>query len=195
MRATVLLGINCGFGNNDCATLTFKNLDLEGGWHSHPRPKTSVPRRCPLWSETVGAIRDWLKVRPKPRDPAHADLVFLTSKGLPFIRPAITSQNNLAAGRLDHLYCQDSLGNRMLWTLKHLGIKAPGFRSTACATRLRRSAAQPKTKLPLMESWGMSPPAWEQPTAIPSMMNACEPSPITYTAGFSLTTICRFSAP
>ncbi len=88
----VFLGINCGFGNNDCATLTFANLDLKGGWHSHPRPKTGVPRRCPLWNETVMAIRDWLKVRPNPADPSHSDLVFLTCNGLPYVRPSIRSR-------------------------------------------------------------------------------------------------------
>ena len=48
MRAFGALGINCGFGNNDIATLTFDNLDLQAGWHQHPRPKQELPAvaRC-----------------------------------------------------------------------------------------------------------------------------------------------------
>ncbi len=48
MRAMILLGINCGLGNNECATLTFGNLDLEAGWHTHGRTKTGTKRRCPF---------------------------------------------------------------------------------------------------------------------------------------------------
>jgi integrase len=55
LRAMILLGINCGFGPKDCFTLP---LDcLEGHWHNYPRPKTEVDRRCPLWPETVKAMR------------------------------------------------------------------------------------------------------------------------------------------
>ena len=32
LKAMILLGINCGFGNTDVANLTVKNLDLKGGW-------------------------------------------------------------------------------------------------------------------------------------------------------------------
>jgi integrase len=81
LRAMLLLGINCGFGNTDCGTLELRHLDVDGGWANFPRPKTGVQRRCPLWPETVEAIKDWLAVRPKPKDPANAPLVFLTTKG------------------------------------------------------------------------------------------------------------------
>jgi integrase len=58
MQAMTLLGINCGYGNHDCATLMVKNLDLRGGWANHPRPKTGIVRRSPLWPETVAALRE-----------------------------------------------------------------------------------------------------------------------------------------
>ncbi len=32
LRAMVYLGINCGLGNNDCAMLPIKALDLKAGW-------------------------------------------------------------------------------------------------------------------------------------------------------------------
>ncbi len=81
LKTMILLGINCGFGNADCAGLPRKALDLHGGWVNYPRPKTGVQRRCPLWPETVKALRDALEVRPKPKDRADAKLVFITKYG------------------------------------------------------------------------------------------------------------------
>lgn len=86
MRAMILLGVNCGFGNTDLANLTVQNLDLKGGWCNYPRPKTGISRRCPLWPETVKAIRAALEVRPKPQDKADDDLVFITPAGQRWIR-------------------------------------------------------------------------------------------------------------
>jgi integrase len=81
LKAMILLGINCGFGNADCATLPLTALDLAGGWVNYPRPKTGIARRCPLWTETIAALKEWLAVRPEPADPADAGLVFVTRRG------------------------------------------------------------------------------------------------------------------
>jgi integrase len=81
VRAMLLLGINCGFGNSDCGNLPQTALDLEAGWVDYPRPKTGLPRRCPLWPETVQALRDALAARPQAKKPEHAGLVFLTRCG------------------------------------------------------------------------------------------------------------------
>jgi integrase len=86
LRTMILLGVNCGFGNTDIARLSVSALDLERGWVNYPRPKTGIPRRCPLWPETVAALREVLARRPQHRDPAYAELVFLTQRGLPWIR-------------------------------------------------------------------------------------------------------------
>jgi integrase len=80
LQAMILLGINCGFGNADVGTLPVSALDLAGGWVSYPRPQTGIPRRCPLWPETIAALRAVLDTRATPRDAAHADLVFLTKQ-------------------------------------------------------------------------------------------------------------------
>ena len=48
LKAMILLGVNCGFGNADVANLPTKALDLTLGWVDYPRPKTGIPRRCPL---------------------------------------------------------------------------------------------------------------------------------------------------
>jgi integrase len=82
MRAMILLGINCGFGNGDCANLPLTALDLGGGWVDYPRPKTGIPRRCPLWPETVEALRDVLSKRHRPKNEEHAGLLFITKYGL-----------------------------------------------------------------------------------------------------------------
>jgi integrase len=114
LRAMILLGINCGMGNMDVATLPAAALDLERGWLDYPRPKTGLPRRCPLWAETTEAIRAALAKRPAPRDPAHAGLVFLTRFG----------------GCWDTGKRDTPISKEMLRLLRHLGIngrKCLGF--------------------------------------------------------------------
>ncbi len=86
LRAMVLLGVNAGFGNNDVASVPLSALDLDAGWVDFPRPKTGIARRCPLWPETVAAIREALAVRPAPKDPADADVAFLQRSGRRWVR-------------------------------------------------------------------------------------------------------------
>ncbi len=81
LKAMILLGVNGGFGNADVGTLPASALDLTGGWVNYHRPKTGVSRRCPLWPETVAALKEWLAVRPDPAGPADAGLVFITRTG------------------------------------------------------------------------------------------------------------------
>ncbi len=64
LKAMILLGINCGLGNHGCGALPIAALDLDGGWLDFPRPKTGEPRRCPLWSETIQALRESLSMQP-----------------------------------------------------------------------------------------------------------------------------------
>ena len=68
LKAMILLGINCGFGNEDCATLPIDKLDLAGGWHNNHRPKTGVVRRCKLWPDTIKALQAAIEHRPAPKD-------------------------------------------------------------------------------------------------------------------------------
>jgi len=75
------MGVNCGFGNADCGTLALEALDLEAGWIHFPRPKTGIDRRCPLWPETMAALREALAVRPKAKEPRAERLVFVTQRG------------------------------------------------------------------------------------------------------------------
>ncbi len=94
MKAMILLGINCGFGPADCGTLPASAVDLNTGWINYPRPKTGVPRRIPLWPETVAAIKESLDKRPKPIDEADVDLVFITKYGQRWRKD--TSDNTLS---------------------------------------------------------------------------------------------------
>ncbi len=88
VRAMVLLGVNCGLGNTDCGRLRTRHVDLDRGTLDYPRPKTEVDRLCPLWPETVAALKAAIVVRPKPKDPADRDLVFVTVHGNPWTRDA-----------------------------------------------------------------------------------------------------------
>jgi integrase len=107
LRAMVLLGVNCGFGNMDCAELTFSNLDLDRGWIDFPRPKTGIARRCALWPETVAAVREAIAERPKPANYAECGRVFLTSRGNSFIviTTNIDPEKRLARSNRKDLIC------------------------------------------------------------------------------------------
>jgi integrase len=89
LQAMVLLGVNCGFGNKDCAELRPTHIDLEHGWVYFPRVKTGIERRCPLWPETVAAIRAVLADRRLRAVRRHAEaegLLFVTARGRKFVR-------------------------------------------------------------------------------------------------------------
>jgi integrase len=82
IKAMILLGINCAFGNTDCVMLTKNKLDLEGGWVSFARPKTGVRRHCPLWPETTDALRVVL-AQKESKHPEYKNRVFIVDKRKP----------------------------------------------------------------------------------------------------------------
>jgi integrase len=90
LKAMILLGINCGMGNTDCATLTLPILNLKTGWLDYGRRKTGIERRCRLWPETINALTGVLTRRRAPKDKAHADRVFITKYGHPWTAKAKT---------------------------------------------------------------------------------------------------------
>lgn len=106
MKAMALLALNCGMGNRDVALMPTSAVDLQRGWIDYPRPKTAVPRRAPLWPETVEAIRDALEHRPEPADDTDAHLLFITRLGRCFVeqsdgeRKAWKDSVGLAFGKL-----------------------------------------------------------------------------------------------
>jgi integrase len=123
LKAMFLLGVNCGLGNTDCAGLCLRHLDLDGGWLNYPRPKTGIGRRCPLWLETVAALRAVLARRPEPKDPAHADLVFLTKYRTPWVKAA---EKKRPDGTVKALF-DDALAKEAAKLLKGLGLWREGL--------------------------------------------------------------------
>ena len=89
LKAMILLGVNCGYGNTDCATLTKDYLDLDRGIVTFPRPKTIVERKAFLWQETVQVLRHAIAQRPRPVDPEDDKLVFITGAGLRWVRTVV----------------------------------------------------------------------------------------------------------
>lgn len=129
VKAMMLLGINCGFGNTDCATLTQSAVDLKSGWIDYPRPKTGVDRRCPLWTETIKALKASLADRPEPNSEDHDKLFFITKYGRPWSQSgksdAITSEMAKLLRQLD-INGRRNLG---FYALRHT------FRTVADATK------------------------------------------------------------
>jgi integrase len=128
LKAMTLLGLNCGLGNTDCATLPQSAVDLAGGWIDFPRPKTGTDRRIPLWPETVKAVRAAIAARPEPKDPADAGLVFLNSGGRRWVRVqakrrtetgAVISVNALSVEFAKLLKSLGINSHRNFYTLRH----------------------------------------------------------------------------
>jgi integrase len=86
MKAMILLGLNGGFGNKDCADLEIRDVDFRRSLIDYVRGKTGIRRTVPFWPETITAIRDAIAARPKPRLRSDEKLVFLTPRGYRWVR-------------------------------------------------------------------------------------------------------------
>jgi integrase len=141
MKAMILLGINCGFGNTDVGSLTFKALDLDGGWVNHPRTKTGIMRRCPLWKETISALRAAIKIRPSPRDEANGNLVFLTKY-----------KTSWAKANVDN-----PVSKEMYKLVKSLGMSRPGLNFYALRHTFETIGGETKDQPAVSHIMGHSP--------------------------------------
>ncbi len=136
LRAMILLGLNCAFGQSDCARLTRTAAAIEPGWLDALRMKTVAERRCPLWPETVKALSAVAKVRPEPKEPSDADLVFLTVQGNRWVR-------HYDRGDVKPVSRVDTASNAFSDLAKKCGLTLPGgfyplrqtFRTVADATK------------------------------------------------------------
>ncbi|TWT95775.1 tyrosine-type recombinase/integrase [Neorhodopirellula pilleata] len=65
LRAQIFLGINCAFGNTDCQSMPQSVIDnaIKAEWIDYARVKTEVDRWCPLWPETIAALKEATSVR------------------------------------------------------------------------------------------------------------------------------------
>jgi integrase len=132
LRAMILLAINCGYGNADVAELTQSVVDLSNGWIDFPRPKTGIDRRCPLWPETVSALKAALAARPDPNTKADKDFVFITAHGNRWSREEITWKGKGDERTIDTVTPLNAVGLEFGKVLKRLGIngrKGLGFYS------------------------------------------------------------------
>lgn len=117
LRAMILLGANCGFGNSDCGRLPLSALNLKTGWVDFPRPKTAIPRRCPLWPETIKVLRAAIPRRPTPKNPEDAVLVFITKYGQPWYKDA--KDNPLSQEMRKLMRKLEINGSRNFYALRH----------------------------------------------------------------------------
>ncbi len=125
LRAMILLGINAGMGNTDCARLPVSAI--KSGWLDFPRPKTGIERRIPLWKETIEALEVVLAKRGKPRHPENAGLVFLTRLGQPWVRYGL-SESKADSGRVKVTgLADDAIAKSIGKLLTTLGLKRPGL--------------------------------------------------------------------
>jgi len=118
LRAMVLLGLNCGFGNTDVSDLPLSAVDLETGWINFPRPKTAVERRCPLWPETRDALREAIRTRTEPKHADDAGLLFVTMFGERWVRMRLKQDGSETP--------IDNVGRQFGKLLNTLGIKRRG---------------------------------------------------------------------
>jgi integrase len=123
LRTAVLLGLNGGFGNADCATLPISAIDFNAGVVKYDRPKTGVRRVVPLWQETLSALNMALhERRPIPANEEAAKLVLLTSTGRSLLRQTVTPGRN---GEPDKISKLDLVCCEFTALLRRLSIDRP----------------------------------------------------------------------
>ena len=127
MKAAILLGINGGFGNTDCAALPRAAVNLKGGVIDFERPKTGVRRIVPLWPETVAGLKVVLATEsPLPTTGAETRVVFHSESGLPLVRQIVKRGKNDEIEKVTYI---DRLGDWFddLLVDKKLKRKRVGF--------------------------------------------------------------------
>lgn len=117
LKAMILLGINCGFGNADCGNLPKDAIDFRSAWVAFPRPKTGIDRRCPLWPETVKALKQAIAKRPDPRAPEDDRLAFITKYGQPWAKEIADNPVTKEMAKLLKLLGIN--GHRNFYALRH----------------------------------------------------------------------------
>jgi integrase len=121
MKAIVLLAINAGLGNTDIGELQFHNI--KDGWLNYPRPKTGMPRRVPLWKETIAALK--AHKRRSAKHQKDDECVFLNRAGQRLVQTHTKIQKDgIDVWRQDYVSSQF---RELLRKLKINGRKGLGF--------------------------------------------------------------------
>lgn len=126
LRTMILLALNGGLGNGDVAKLPISALDFKAGWLNFPRPKTGIPRRIPLWPETIAGLQKWLAHRPEPKRDAADGLVFVTHAG-----------GSWSKTIADNPVCKETAK-----LLKQLGLHRPGLNFYSLRRTFRTIASE-----------------------------------------------------
>lgn len=127
LKAMILLGVNCGLGNNDVGLLPLSAVNLEAGWLDYPRPKTAIHRRCWLWPETVEAIRDAIKARPAPKSDSAEGLVFITRYGKSWSKERETLPDTDALAKKKSTATDNPVSKEMIKLVKAEKLHRPGL--------------------------------------------------------------------
>lgn len=114
VKACILLGLNAGFTQRDCSTLTAEMIDWETGILSRDRNKTGVAMKAQLWPETISQLK---KVGRFGKGP-----ILVNTIGKPLISEVV--------GENGKLTITDSI-NIMFRPLKVRGLSFKHLRKTA----------------------------------------------------------------
>ena len=108
----------------------------------YSRGKTGVMRRCPLWNETIKALKEAIAVRPTPK--IECNNVFITRLGKPWM-----GKETLKTAANGKTKRDDPIAKEFGKLLRALGIKRTGVGfyalrhvSDTVAKRFDREAAQ-----------------------------------------------------
>ncbi len=123
LKALMPLGINCGFGNGDVAGLECSTVDFGQGYVNFPRPKTGIDRRCPLWPETVDAVKQAARERPEPKFPDAAKRFFVTRCGSPWGSVRLVEKEE---GKIVTI-TDDPVAKEFIKLIKSLGLHREGL--------------------------------------------------------------------
>ena len=124
LRVMILLGINGGFGNTDCARLPIKAINFDRGIIEFNRPKTGIERVVPLWPETLEALCCARESRSEPADEDAERLILLTTSGRPWVRENIHRSSN---NSIEKVVLVDMICHRFDKFMIQLGFKRKGI--------------------------------------------------------------------
>lgn len=138
MKACILLGINGGFINSDCAGLPRSVVDLDKATIDFPRPKTGIQRYVTLWPETVAALRSAMNEhRTAPIGRENVGLALTTRDGKPVAKEYITES---ADGTIKNVSQDKYLSEDFRAILQHLGLHRKGIGFSALRPTFRTLA-------------------------------------------------------
>ena len=90
MRLYMLLALNAGFTQVDCATLTHDMIDWKTGTISRDRNKTAISQSCKLWPSTLALLKQFATEPNENGD----NPVLLTARNNPLVKVGEKTKND-----------------------------------------------------------------------------------------------------